>query len=146
VELNKNKELRMYTLVLYQLSPSQAMIQAGHSWIEYGRFMRLKASESQEDKVEWAVYEKWEGQDKTVYVMNGGSSSMLAESIEYLKTLDVKFAVFREPDLYDQVTAVSFIADERIFGKPSFDTIQDMTVQEIALGSFVERLKFHGGR
>ena len=144
--MNKNLEKRMYTLALYQLSGIQCGIQSGHSWIEYGKVVRERASSSAKAKELWENFEDWEANHKTVYIMNGGPSWALKESISFLESIDVQLAEFREPDLYDQVTAVSFIADERIFGKPSFDTIQDMTVQEVALGSFVERLKFHGGR
>ena len=142
--MNKKLEKRMYTLALYQLSGIQCGIQSGHSWIEYGRMARQLAT--MKDSELWENYKDWEQNWKTVMVMNGGSSAALKESINFLESIGVQLAEFREPDLYDQVTAVSFIADERIFGKPSFDTIQDMTVQEVALGSFVERLKFHGGR
>lgn len=102
--MENNLELRMYSLVLYQLNGRQIGIQSGHSNVEYGVKYNFN-----EPFLDWA--RNW----KTVIVLNGGSSITLTQHIEWLSEKGIENAPFIEPDLYNQVTSVSFLADERIF-------------------------------
>lgn len=127
MENNNNKlELRMYGLVNYQLSGIQKGIQFGHAVVEYSR--NCKGIKNME-----ALYEDWADNWKTFIILNGGTTSNKT-SIEdgmpsgtlnkHMLTLglDIKipFATFYEPDLGDQLTAVVFIIDERVFNKTKY--------------------------
>lgn len=139
--MEEKRELRMYSLVLYQLSGIQAGIQAGHSWVEYG----IKCKDK-------SLYNEWAHKHKTVMVMNGGGSPVLEASIDWLKnTLGVDVVTFEEPDLYNRVTACSFIVEDAVFDN-NINLYDGLTSektkcigQQLALRSFLNKLKFHGG-
>ncbi len=68
--MEQDLELRMYSLVLYQLTGIQAGIQSGHANVEYG-----VQSKFDERWLDWAM--NW----KTVILLNGGSSTTLTAAI-----------------------------------------------------------------
>lgn len=112
--MNKNLELRAYSLCLYQLSHKQGCIQSGHAVTEVGVVHGMEKGTD---------YNNWACNYKTIIHLNGGTSDMLTASIQKLREFGVDFAEFREPDLYNVVTAVGFIVDERVFDEekyPSF--------------------------
>jgi hypothetical protein len=116
-------ELRMYGLVPYNISPIQQAIQFGHSVVEMSLF------ESNEDYVEWARY--W----KTFIILNGGTTNLNLESPgtlnQHFQTLlekGIQFSYFHEPDLGDQLTAITFIVDERVFNKKKYPDFYDTLV------------------
>jgi hypothetical protein len=105
----------MYTLVPRILSPIAKGIQAGHSWV---RFMR-KFPECSE-------MEQWADRDETVVILDGGTSNDgVKNDGTYIGTLNsymmelekagIPYAEFYEPDINDSLTAVSFLADERVW-------------------------------
>jgi hypothetical protein len=110
----------MYGLVPYNISPIQQGIQFGHAVVEYGL-----------DYVITSEYQKWAKQDKTFIILNGGTTNNNPESLgslnQHLQTLldnNVKLATFSEPDLGDQLTAIVFLVDDRVFDKknwPDYD-------------------------
>jgi hypothetical protein len=118
----KKLELRMYGLVPYNISPIQQGIQFGHAVVEYG----LKFGASFD-------YQEWARDWKTFIILNGGTTNTKT-SLEdgmpfgslnkHMLTLglDIKipFATFYEPDLGDQLTAIVFIVDERVFNKTKY--------------------------
>jgi hypothetical protein len=105
-------ELRMYGLVPYQLTGIQSGIQFLHSCVEYG----LNHFYSQE-------YKEWASLHKTVILLNGGTTNngptlgSLNKHANYLESIGVKIARFHEPDLGDQLTAICFILNEKVFNK-----------------------------
>lgn len=106
-------EYRMYGLTPYQLTGIQIGIQYGHAVVEYGD----KYSQTEE-------YKLWSKNYKTFIILNGGTTNTNVESLgtmnQHLQTLiDNKILcdTFYEPDLGDQLTAVVFIVDERVFNK-----------------------------
>lgn len=110
-------EYRMYGLVPYNLSPIQQGIQFGHAVVEYQQNTR-------EMKPQIDIYNKWAKYDKTFIIYNGGTTNNTPNRLGSLnlhaKTLEdnnVLTAVFNEPDLGDQLTAVVFLVDERVFNK-----------------------------
>jgi len=121
----ENRTYRMYGLVPYNISPIQQGIQFGHAVVEYGL-----------DYVITSEYQKWAKQDKTFIILNGGTTNTQA-SIEdglpfgslnkHLLTLsehNIPLATFHEPDLGDQLTAIVFLVDDRVFDKknwPDYD-------------------------
>ena len=110
----KNKlELRMYGFVNYQLTGIQMGIQFSHALTEYS-LINFHSN----DYIDWAKY--W----KTVILLNGGTTN---NNPERLGTLNQTYntliengvicSSFTEPDLGDQMTAIVFILDERVFNR-----------------------------
>ena len=116
---------RMYGLVPYNLSPIQQGIQYGHAVVEYS----LKFGENDD-------YKQWASKDKTFIILNGGTTNTRRFDGDYVGTLNrhlrtlsisgVQTADFYEPDLGDQLTAIVFLVDDRVFDKerwPDFSGI-----------------------
>lgn len=109
-------EYRMYGLVPYNISPIQQGIQYGHAVVEYGRLCDKFGSKN--------IYNKWADKDKTFIILNGGTTntnegrlgSLNLDFIK-LKANMIACAEFFEPDLGDQLTAVVFLVDERVFNR-----------------------------
>ena len=124
--MEKRLEQRMYGLVPYNLSPIQQGIQFGHAVVEYSlnhySYTEQKGSNP---------YSQWAHYDKTFIILNGGTTNKnedrygtlnIAQSELY--AMGVELATFHEPDLGDQLTAVVFLVDERVWDKekyPSYD-------------------------
>jgi len=128
----KKLELRMYGLVPYNISPIQQGIQFGHAVVEYG----LKFGASFD-------YQEWARDWKTFIILNGGTTNTnfsmedglpLGSMNRHLLTLhdemNVRFATFHEPDLGNQLTAITFIVDERIFNKTKYPDPQPFASQD----------------
>jgi len=110
-------EYRMYGLVPYNISPIQQGIQFGHAVVDYGRMVEGF------DKYN-AIYKKFADEDKTFIILNGGTTnnneSKLGSINIHMKTMEeagVLLQTFYEPDLGDQLTAIAFLVDERVFNK-----------------------------
>lgn len=122
--MEENLELRMYSLVLYQLTPIQQGIQSYHATVEATINFHKPYSIKEEDYYNWA--KNW----KTVIIFNGGTTQTMEQHIDYLATIEVGYSIFKEPDLGDITTAVSFIVDERVFNKekyPDYDFLGKAT-------------------
>jgi hypothetical protein len=113
----------MYGLVPYNLSPIQQGIQYGHAVVEYS----LKFGGS-------TPYKRWAEHDKTFIILNGGTTNtrrfngeLVGSLNQYRKELidrKIWIADFNEPDLGDQLTAVVFLIDDRVFDRvtwPDYD-------------------------
>lgn len=122
-------ELRMYGLVPYNISPIQQAIQFGHAVVEYGQ--KIKKIDNLSKR-----YDDWANNWKTFIILNGGTtnhrtnieglpSGTLNNHVITLLDNDVDFATFNEPDLGDQLTAVVFIVDERVFNKKKYPDFND---------------------
>lgn len=106
----------MYGLVPYNLSPIQQGIQFGHAVVEYS----LNFGEDLD-------YKQWARKDKTFIILNGGTTNLNEErlgslnqsaiDLTYTGSGTVKHATFHEPDLGDQLTAVVFLVDDRVWNK-----------------------------
>lgn len=129
-------EYRMYGLVPYNLSPIQQGIQFGHAVVEYlikyaGTTLPIKHA-----CTSWAL------NDKTFIILNGGTTNSkvmingekdrgkplykgsLNNHRYWLELNGISHATFNEPDLGDQLTAVVFLTDERVWDHekyPDFD-------------------------
>jgi hypothetical protein len=121
--MKKELELRMYFLVMYNLSDIQKGIQAGHAAIEYGNFYGGTK-----------LYKKWAVKHKTFVILNGGTSNdgvvscfgenpdtgtMQSHEIEF-QCNGITYATFREPDANSALTAIAIIIDERVFNHKDF--------------------------
>lgn len=99
----------MYSMVLRQLSPMQKGIQALHAVVEYGY------------KYNHCIdYDQWVREDKTMIVLDGGTSLELADVINFLDENNYPYTSFREPDLYNQVTAIAFLAPDTIWDRETY--------------------------
>ena len=97
-------EYRMYCLVLKHLNPIQKGVQSAHSIVEY-------ANKYSSDK----DYKQWATKDKTLIMLNGGTSPELENIVHELNDNDIQYAVFTEPDLNGLITSICFIASEEVF-------------------------------
>lgn len=141
-------ELRMYGFVNYQLTGIQMGIQFAHSIVEYG----LENFNTNE-YLDWAKY--W----KTVILLNGGTTN---NNIDRLGTInqtyntllenEVLCSSFSEPDLGDQMTAICFIIDERVFNRKKYLDFGDWVMENhfsylknnMLTGSKIERMRKEG--
>lgn len=113
----KYLEYRMYGMVPYNISPIQQGIQFGHAVVDYGRSVKdIKPLE--------IIYNKWADNDKTFIILNGGTTNRDKERLGSLnihfQTLNFNRIIvqpFYEPDLGDQLTAICFLVDERVFNR-----------------------------
>jgi len=121
-------EYRMFGIVPYNISPIQAGIQFGHAVVEYQQNVRGMG------KIE-DIYNKWASQDKTFIICNGGTTNENKEDKWYgsmqkrrdaLAEAGILFAEFREPDLNNTLTAVVFLADERVWNEELYPNYVNM--------------------
>jgi hypothetical protein len=110
-------EYRMYGMVPYNMSPIQQGIQFGHAVVDYGQTVRGMGTLEK-------VYNKWANKDKTFIILNGGTTNnnqdrlgTLNKHLLALQEAKIVVQSFCEPDLGDQLTAVVFLVDERVFNK-----------------------------
>ena len=118
-------EYRMYGIVPYNLSPIQQGIQFGHAVVEYGQNSRYLQPHE-------AIYNKWAAKDKTFIILNGGTTNInpeklgtLNQNLAALYFNGVLTSEFYEPDLGDQLTAVVFLVDERVFNRTLYPDFQE---------------------
>lgn len=112
--MKETLELRMYSLVMYNLSGIQKGIQAYHASIRYAL-----QHFNDEDFQQWAKH------DQTVILLAGGGSGDMILNCEEMKTLGIKFVQFHEPDLNFSLSAVSFLLDERVFNKEKYPNFRE---------------------
>lgn len=104
---SKQKALRMYFFVMYNLSDIQKGIQAGHAAVEYSRKYATK-----ERFIDFA------DNHKTFILLSGGGSEDMLKRREELNQFDIPFSQFREPDLNNSLSALAFILPEDVFSFP----------------------------
>ena len=132
--MKEELELRMYGFVPYNISPIQQGIQFGHSVVEYTtRKNYLTGNSIHEAYSDWA--ENW----KTFIILNGGTTNDNKDSKWYgslnvikdqLEENEIPFSYFEEPDLGDQLTAVTFICDERVFNYEDYPDFKQYFINE----------------
>ena len=133
----KKLELRMYGLTPYNISPIQQGIQFGHAVVEYGQKMKkLPFNDIEVTK----KYDDWADNWKTFIILNGGTTNhktSLEDGLPFgslnnhlLTLMDngIDFAQFNETDLGDQLTAVVFIVDERVFNRKKYPDFEDWVI------------------
>jgi hypothetical protein len=102
-------ELRCYTFTIFQLSPIQQGIQAGHAAVELVDKYRLH-----NDVLQWA------STHKTLVCLNGGTVGDLKGLIEFLsdEVNPYPWTTFTESDefLAGITTSVAIVLPERVFG------------------------------
>ena len=133
--MSSKLELRMYGFVPYNISPIQQAIQFGHAVVEYGQMIKGKTKQE-------IIYDDWANNWKTFIILNGGTTNhktSLEDGLPFgslnnhlLTLIDngVDFAQFNEPDLGDQLTAVVFIVDERVFNRKNYPDFEDWVIDK----------------
>lgn len=119
--------MRLYSIVMYNISPMQKGVQTTHALAEY----HLLHGSTPE-------YLQWAKKDKTAIFLDGGTSNdgrnaphiyyskgntNLGSMESYFKELKknkVKCACFYEPDLNWAMSAIVLIADEKIYDKVKY--------------------------
>ncbi len=142
--MEEKLELRMYGLVPYNISPIQQGIQFGHAVVDYGLQHGMT-----EQYLDWA--QNW----KTFIILNGGTTNdnpkwlgTLNQHAQTLGEMNIPTSCFYEPDLGDQLTAVVFIVDERVFNKEKYPdpklrnttNILDVAEDEKTLQDFIQSI------
>lgn len=121
-------EYRMYGLVPYNISPIQAAIQYGHAVVEYQQNCRGMGRPEK-------LYNIWATEHKTFIILNGGTTNedkndkfygTLQQHRDMLVEAGVLLAEFREPDLNNTLTAITFLVDERVFDRETYPDFVDM--------------------
>jgi len=122
----------MYFLVLYNISDIQKGIQAGHAALEYAH--------SFNDDEEYQRFVKYH---KTWIILNGGTSNENGKTVYSPKPIDVgsmelyhiqlnefgiKHACFYEPDLNNSLSAISLLADERVYNKKDYPDLYEFYI------------------
>lgn len=150
-------ELRMYGLVPYNISPIQQGIQFGHAVVEYSRMIdELKVhSTGKWDNSVIEQYKDWADNWKTFIILNGGTTNSrfriddglpfgsLNQHALTLAQMGVELATFKEPDLGDQLTAVVFIVDERVFSDKKYPKPEDFDTDPVARKNFIKSIGGH---
>lgn len=107
-------QIKMYCIVLKQLSPIQKGIQAAHAICEYG----IKFFDNKK-------YQDWLMSYKTIVALNAKDYNDLKDVIKNLERLTVPYAYFSETSLNDIITAVCFLYEDF-----DVDTIEDEVFKE----------------
>jgi hypothetical protein len=119
----KPLKYKMYEIVIYNISGMQAGIQGSHAKDQF----EIKYGHTPE-------YKEWLHNCKTVIVLDGGTTNdgihscygetpeigTMQEHISALRLKDIPHAFFKEPDLNNAMTAIAFIADERVFNNVDY--------------------------
>lgn len=121
--METQRRYRMYGLTPYNLSPIQQGIQFGHAVVEYGLLYFNNPD-----------YQQWAKNDKTFIILNGGTTNIekpgTLNTHEYqIEAKSIRHANFFEEDLGDQLTAVVFLVDDRVWDKETWPDYQ-MTYEE----------------
>lgn len=116
--METQRKYRMYGLTPYNLSPIQQGIQFGHAVVEYG----LKYFNNPD-------YQSWAWYDKTFIILNGGTTNIekpgSLNAHEYqIEAHGIRHANFFEEDLGDQLTAVVFLVDDRVWDRETWPDYQ----------------------
>jgi hypothetical protein len=98
---------RMFCFVPYNISDIQKGIQALHGVVEY-----------QLEHGHLELYKKWSEIEKTVIILNGGTTgreSSMHDIIRTLRDFNLNFSLFCEPDLNDAITSINVILPSTIY-------------------------------
>lgn len=139
-------ELRMYTLVPYNILGIQKGIQHEHSVTQYLLDYVI------DNITPYERAKRWARTHKTSMLLNGGTSNegnvvrhiegdilylgTMQKAREFLKTIDIKFSEFYEPDLNSMLTGISFILDERVFNKKVYPDFKVLKKDEFLADRF----------
>ena len=133
--MEEKLELRMYSIVMYNLSPIQKGIQAYHATIEATNNFGNKNS------IDEKLFKDWAKNWKTVILLDGGSSSDIGNIFDILWEMGIGISYFREPDLNNSMSAVSFIVDERVFNTEKYPDYDEWLIKQYQTNNEVSSYK-----
>jgi hypothetical protein len=143
-EEKKELEYKMYYFVPYNISPMQQGIQHKHAADEF----LLTYGRHNPDHIVWEYMEK----HKTTIVLNGGTTNnrfelgtgtpvgTLNQIVEQLQQNAIEYGYFQEPDLNDALTAVCFLADERVWNYEDYPDFLNWIIQNYLYDEPTQRL------
>lgn len=108
MEEKEKYSYRMYCFVERHLSPLDKGIQSAHSIVEYAN-----ANSTEE-------YSIWANRDKTIIILNGGTTTDLKKLNRDLEANEIPHSVFLEEDLGNAMTCISVLVDERVFNATKY--------------------------
>lgn len=117
------REQRMCSIALRHLSGIQKGIQSAHAIVDYS----LKYGDTLE-------YKRWAKRDKTLYVLEAHTDSQLDEAYKELKALGIAVEKFKEPDMGNITTAITFLLDASVWDTKKYPDgldIKDLAIRRI---------------
>lgn len=114
---------RVYGLVPYNISPIQQGIQFSHALQEYNNDM--EGGSTDEHMESWNT---WRNEDKTVILLNGGTSTTMEEHTKVLDENGIFHSTFREPDLNNMVTGIVFLVPEQVYKRDNYPDFKEFLV------------------
>lgn len=116
-------EYKMYSIVLRQLNGINNGVQTTHGVCEYV----------------WKHFgepdlNKWISEDKTLVILNGGSTKDMDEIKSILVENNITFETFEEEDLGGLTTSICLLADERVWNQkdyPKFENFADFVREQL---------------
>lgn len=125
--LGHKDDFRMYGLVPYNISPIQQGIQFGHALQEYNNYFIDNLINDEKEK---EAFESWRLFGKTFIILNGGTTNSRLIDGAYVGSLNktkeeldgngILNAIFKEPDLGEQLTAVVFLVPKQVYNKKQY--------------------------
>lgn len=123
--------IRAYYFVPYNISSKQKGIQATHAGWRYARRFSADSPEA------WDFVDNHE----TAIILDGGTTNSrrdfngvalgtLNQIADSLLENDIPFSYFEEPDLNDALTALCFLADERVFNKEDYPDFSEYVIKK----------------
>lgn len=110
---------RMYHLVMGNISQIQCGIQSYHAGMEYAR-------KYWDDK----EFQQWINNDKTVILLNGGTSGTINKYLNEISINKIKYAFFEESDLNNALSAIAFLVPEQVWDKENYPDWEFMGYKE----------------
>jgi hypothetical protein len=137
-------ELRMYGMTIYQFGGSiHSGIQFQHAVTRYGRMVEKNKRLANHKK----LYDLWADKFETSIILNGGTTNMDPDNpgtlnihLNTLVSNGVLVQDFYEPDLGNQLTAICFLVDDRVWNLnkyPTMASIKNLTDDEYHTISFL---------
>lgn len=105
---------RMYCINIRHLSGVNKAVQANHSSVEY--VWKYKNEK---------YLEHYINEDKTTIMVDGGTHQDMCDIQQTLKTAGINHTYFIEPDLNNCMTAITLVADERVWDRENYMSYKD---------------------
>lgn len=147
---------RLYGLVPYNLSDKQKGIQYAHALQEMNNQLNGWYGDKYINPHEMAKFQKWAVSDKTIIMLNGGTTNYSEHRMgtlnKHLKTLVEEFGVyvatFSEEDFGDQLAGVVFIVEDKIWDEEKYPSPNEEVKNAIFVNDrdpYKEAIDYMGG-
>jgi len=92
---------RIYTLTRTDISAGQQAVQAGHSLAQY--------------IIDWNPHITKDWANGSIINLGLGSEKSLKRWIKKIEKYRLKYSIFREPDMNNEITSIAVLSDGKIF-------------------------------